>query len=289
MHSNRSPISGECWIGTSGLVLPVPNKAAFPKAFRDQPRLAYYASLFNSLEVNSSFYRTPMGATFEKWAAIVPDRFQFTVKLSRDITHAKDFAYNPADIDIFIKAANHVGGKRGCLLMQFPPGLRRNEGSVVKLQELLRLVWQSDPEHSWKWAVEFRHPSWYEEATFQLLDKCRATLVLQDMPGSAVTAPIVSIASPVSSIAVSSIAVSSIAVSTCASDFIYIRFHGPAGDYRGGYPAGVLRSYAEKIHAWRAQGKDVYVYFNNTIGDAVANARSLMELVSRPHASISRQ
>jgi uncharacterized protein YecE (DUF72 family) len=255
MHSNRSPISGECWIGTSGLVLPVPNKAAFPASFRTRPRLAYYASLFNSLEINSSFYKTPMGATFEKWAVMVPDHFQFTVKLSRDITHAKHFAFTPGDIDLFMKAANQVGGKKGCLLIQFPPGLRRNEGSVAQLRELLQLVWQSDPEHSWKWAVEFRHASWYNDEVYRLLDKCKTGLVLHDMPASAVVVP------------------------CCAADFIYIRFHGPAGDYRGGYSAALLRSYGQKIDAWRAHGKDVYVYFNNTMGDAVANARDLIEIV----------
>jgi uncharacterized protein YecE (DUF72 family) len=258
MHSNPSPISGECWIGTSGLVLPVPNKAAFPAAFRDQPRLLYYAALFNSLEVNSSFYRTPMAATFEKWAAIVPDHFQFTVKLSRDITHAREFGYNPADIDLFLKAANHIGDKKGCLLIQFPPGLRRNDNTICRLEELLKLIWQSDPEHSWKWAVEFRHPSWYNEVVYRLLDKCGASLVLHDMPASAITVP-----APASH-----------------ARFVYIRFHGPLGDYRGGYSPEVLQSYATSIKAWQAQGKDVYVYFNNTIGDAVANARSLMEMVS---------
>ena len=262
MHSNRSPISAECWIGTSGLVLPAPNKAAFPEAFRDQPRLAYYAALFNSLEVNSSFYRTPMAATFEKWAAIVPDHFQFTVKLSRDITHAKEFGYNPADIDLFLKAANRIGDKKGCLLIQFPPGLRRNETTILQLQELLHQVWESDPEHSWKWAVEFRHPSWYNDLVYRLLDKCKASLVLHDMPASAIT-----------------VEASAIAALTSHADFIYIRFHGPLGDYRGGYSSEVLQSYATNIKAWQVQGKDVYVYFNNTIGDAIANARTLMELL----------
>ena len=270
MHSNRSPISGECWIGTSGLVLPVSTKAAFPAAFRDQPRLAYYAALFNSLEVNSSFYRTPMAATFEKWASIVPDHFQFTVKLSRDITHAKDFAYDPKGIDVFIKAANHIGAKKGCLLIQFPPGLRRNETTILQLQELLHQVWESDPEHAWKWAVEFRHPSWYHDVVYRLLDKCGASLVLHDMPASAIAVPpSVFAALP-----------SAISGPTSNPGFIYIRFHGPLGDYRGGYSPEILQSYATSIRAWQAQGKDIYVYFNNTIGDAVANALSLMEMVS---------
>ena len=67
---------GSFYSGTSGLVLPFPNKQSCPPEFHDKPRLAYYASLFNSLEVNSSFYKVPMAATVKKWADGVPDGFK---------------------------------------------------------------------------------------------------------------------------------------------------------------------------------------------------------------------
>ena len=248
--------SGQFWAGTSGLVLPVPNKAAFPEGFRDQPRLTYYASLFNSLEINSSFYKVPMPATFEKWAATVPEDFQFTVKLGRHITHEKDFVFNPIDIDNFMAAANRLGTKKGCLLIQLPPGIHNSKQNTEYLEVLLGRILQSDPTHSWKLAVEFRHSSWYKKGIYHLLDAFWASIVLQDMPASAIATP-------------------------NDNGFIYIRFHGPAGDYKGGYAADYLQAYAKRMNGWLTEGKDVYVYFNNTIGDAVVNLKDLMELINK--------
>ena len=243
--------SGQYWAGTSGLVLPVPNKAAFPESFRDRPRLAYYASLFNSIEINSSFYKVPMPATFEKWAAIVPDNFRFTVKLGRHITHEKGFAFHGKDIDNFMTAANRLGTKKACLLIQLPPSLRYSDQNAAQLKVLLQRVLQSDPSHAWKLAVEFRHSSWYIQPVTQLLDACWTSIVLQDMPASAIATP-------------------------NDNGFVYIRFHGPAGDYKGGYSEDYLQAWSKKIKAWMAEGKDVYVYFNNTIGDAIPNCHTLV-------------
>src|ERR1700750_2709537 len=109
--------------GTSGMVFAEPNKSAFPPAFRDQSRLAYYASLFNSLEVNSSFYKVPLATTVQRWATEVPDDFRFTFKLWREITHVKGFDYRPEDVHRFMQVIAQAGDKKGCLLLQFPPSL----------------------------------------------------------------------------------------------------------------------------------------------------------------------
>ncbi|HEY8898156.1 MAG TPA: DUF72 domain-containing protein, partial [Niastella sp.] len=87
-------MTGSYKAGTSGLVLPVPNKQSFPPEFSDKSRLTYYASLLNSIEINSSFYKVPQPATVRKWADSVPDDFVFTFKLWQEITHVKGFAYN---------------------------------------------------------------------------------------------------------------------------------------------------------------------------------------------------
>jgi uncharacterized protein YecE (DUF72 family) len=245
---------GKFWAGTSGLVLREPNKQAFPEAHKQKSRLSYYATLFNSIEINSSFYRVPMPVTFTKWSHQVPDDFRFTVKLWRDITHARGFAFNPADITAFVKAAANIGRKKGCLLIQFPPGIVWNK--LDQLQRLLEEVRMSDADPAWRLAVEFRHRSWYREETYRLLDTFQATLVLHDMPASIIGTP------------------------TELAPFIYVRFHGIKGDYKGSYTHDHLLEYAGKIRAWLQQGKDVYAYFNNTIGDAVANLETLNALVS---------
>jgi uncharacterized protein YecE (DUF72 family) len=246
--------------GTSGLVLPVPNKRSFPEAYRSASRLTYYASLFNSIEINSSFYKVPMPATFEKWSASVPDDFRFTVKLWRGITHEKGFHFALPDIDRFIQAANRLGGKKGCLLIQLPPSLR--DKMAGQLEKILQRVALSDPEHSWKIAVEFRSRTWYTREVYDLLYQYQASIVLHDMPDSGTMHLPEDTAHLPETI-------------TDRSPFVYMRFHGPRGDYKGGYSNELLYAYSERIRTWLSQGKDVYTYFNNTIGDAIPDLTTL--------------
>lgn len=240
--------------GTSNIVLPVPNKQAFPPGFRDKSRLAYYSSLLNSLEVNSSFYKVPRGATVSKWAGEVPDQFVFTFKLWQEITHIKGFAYKQDAVLHFMEQIDRVGLKKGCLLVQFPPSLTMEK--YGQLESLLETLQGVVPEHGWKIALEFRHPSWYIGEVFELADEYACSVVLHDIPKSA-----------------------NRQLNEKAT-FVYLRFHGPAGDYRGGYSAAFLQQQAQQILQWRQEGKDVYAYFNNTIGDAFKNVTMLNQLVA---------
>jgi uncharacterized protein YecE (DUF72 family) len=237
--------------GTSGLVLREPNKQAFPDEHKQKSRLAYYATLFNTIEINSSFYKPPMPVTFTKWANMVPDDFQFTIKLWRNITHARGFTFSTTDVALFMKAAANLGRKKGCLLIQLPPSVTK--AKMKPLTDLLEEARTTGP--GWKLAVEFRDKSWYNKDTYRLLDEFAAALVLHDMPSSLIRTPLDN------------------------TRFVYIRFHGVRGDYKGGYDLPHLQEYAEHIKTWLKQGKDVYTYFNNTIGDAVANLETLISLV----------
>src|ERR1700744_50802 len=141
--------------GTSGLVLPVPNKQAFPEASRAGSRLAYYSTLFNIIKINSTFYKLPLPATFSRWAEEVQPDFRFTVKLWRGITHVPGLGFLQADVNRCLYAMHHLGEKKGCLLIQLPPGLKAT--AAEKLDSLLDTVCTSDPARTWKVAVEFRH------------------------------------------------------------------------------------------------------------------------------------
>ena len=110
------------YTGLSGLQLPVP-KYLYPAPFENASRLTYYASLFNSIEINSSFYKIPQLATVRKWAGEVPDHFKFTFKLWKGITHNKGLEFSKEDLSAYFKSINSVVEKKGCLLIQFPPGL----------------------------------------------------------------------------------------------------------------------------------------------------------------------
>jgi uncharacterized protein YecE (DUF72 family) len=246
--------SANYFSGTSGLVLPVPNKTHYPPEFRDKTRLYYYASLFNSIEVNSSFYKIPQAGTVAKWATEVPDDFKFTYKLWRGITHEKGLVFNTADVKRFMEAINAAGSKKGCLLIQFPPSAK--VVLMPQLQYLVSCVLEADANRSWQIALELRHASWYNDDLLEFAQRNKLSLVLQDIPASATPLHYYD-----------------------TNDTIYLRFHGPGGKYRGSYPDDVLHEYSSYIHEWQHEGKTVYVYFNNTMGDAVRNLETLNAFV----------
>jgi len=241
-------------IGTSGIVVPGP-KDSFPAEFQHKSRLNYYNSLFNTLEVNSTFQKIPMLSTFEKWALDVTEEFQFTIKLWKEITHVKQLNADPENIDTFFNAANHIGNKKGCLLVQFPGSITSQYSAQIE-QILLRLQ-KSDPAGQWRKATEFRSVTWYSSEIYKLLDKYDASMVLHDMPKS-----------------------KNLELNK-GEKFIYFRFHGPKGDYRGSYSIDFLEEQAEKIRSGLNDGKDVYAYFNNTMGNAFENAMSLKAMVEK--------
>ena len=245
---------GKFYAGTSGLVLPVPNKQFYPEEFKDKSRLTYYASLFNSIEINSSFYKVPLASTVRNWATQVPDDFVFTFKLWRDITHNKGLAYDPDHVKRFMEVINNIGPKKGSLLVQFPPSLKVI--MLPQLEKLLADIAEADPEQTWKVALEFRHSSWYHEDVFELIDHFGFQVVIHDKPGSA----------------------PGMVESDAA--YRYVRFHGPKGDYRGQYEDDFLYEFAENIQDWLAEGKTVFAYFNNTMGEAVKNLSLLNAVVN---------
>ena len=238
--------------GLSGLQLDIP-KYLFPASFENASRLTYYASLFNSIEINSSFYKIPQATTVSKWAASVPAGFKFTFKLWKGITHNKDLNFNEADVAAFFNAINSVQDKKGCLLIQFPPSLKME--SIAQLDQLLSCIKKIDITKNWMVAVEFRNKSWYHENVFNLLNFYNAAIVIQDIPKSAT--PFLN----------------------HKTDFIYIRFHGPSGNYRDSYSSDFLNEYASYVKEWIEEGKAVYVYFNNTMGDAFQNIKTLNALL----------
>ena len=243
----------EFYSGTSGLVLPVPNKEYYPAEFKEGTRLRYYASLFNSIEINTSFYKIPRAQTIAKWAEDVPDDFKFTFKLWQGITHEKGLMFDLVYIDHFMQAIDAAGSHKGCLLIQLPPGAK--VGLMSRLRQLIDHIQRTDPAKSWKLALEFRHPSWYSDELAAFAEDEDLSVVIQDIPASATP------------------------LYFAKAEMVYVRFHGPGGKYQGSYPVDVLQEYSSYIHEWRQAGQTVYAYFNNTIGDAVRNLATLNTMV----------
>ena len=237
--------------GISGVDLPVP-KSRYPEEFQGKSRLHYYASLFNSLEVNSIFYKLPRASTVVNWAASVPDGFRFTFKVSKTITHVKGLKFAIKDVNDFIETVENIGEKKGCLLAQFPPSLKIEK--LDQLQRLLEALGEATYNRDWQLAMEFRDRSWHEREVHELLEEYHAAMVIQDMPKSATPLPV-------------------------GGDLMYLRFHGPEPRYRGDYCDEYLKQYAGYINQWIEEKKTVFAYFNNTAGAAVKNLQTLNSYV----------
>lgn len=242
------------YIGTSGLLLPVPNKQFYPLDFKDKSRLHYYSSLTNSIEINSSFYKIPMQSTVKRWSEDVPANFKFTFKLVREITHFKKLAFDPKMVADFFKSINAIGDKKGCVLVQLPPSVCI--GEFRQLDLLLECIKGNNLDNEWKIAVEFRHSSLYVDEVYELLSFYKFAMVIHHKPTA--FAPI----------------------ALDLADFVYLRFHGPDGDYRGNYEDNLMHEFALYAADWLNYKKEVFVYFNNTMGKPHDNLNTLNRLVN---------
>ncbi|MES2454844.1 MAG: DUF72 domain-containing protein [Bacteroidota bacterium] len=246
--------SAKFYLGTSGLLLPVKNKLFYPEEFKEKSRLCFYGSLMNSIEINSSFYKVPMASTVRKWADEVPEDFRFTFKLFKEITHNKGLAFDPDTLSRFMQVIDAAAEKKGSLLVQFPGSVRMD--NFNQLKRLVAALRDHDPDNNWDIALEFRHVSLYQDEVYGLLEDFGMAMVIQDKP-PAIT-PMLETELP----------------------YVYLRFHGPGGSYRGAYEDDLLYEYAGYIKDWIAEGKTIYTYFNNTMGAAIANLFTLKDLVS---------
>jgi uncharacterized protein YecE (DUF72 family) len=206
----------------------------YPKAVRPKARFEYYATRFDTTEINASFYRLPTEAAVESWADGAPDGFLFAWKVSRYITHAKKLKDCAEPVARVFGRMRPLGDKAGPALIQLPPQLRRND---ERLAGFLRLL--PPGRHT----VEFRHPSWYEPAVFSLLSDFDAALCISDHHHA--PAPWEQTAS-----------------------WIYVRGHGPSGRYVDRYPTATLDDWAARLTAGRRKGCDAYVYFDNDVKSA---------------------
>lgn len=235
--------------GTSGLLLPYRNKSFYPAKWQNKSRLSVYSLLFNSLEVNSSFYKMPRMETVRRWSEETEEGFKFTFKLWRGITHQKELTFEMTDVTKFLNIISAAGDKKGCLLIQLPPSIQF--ASFINLEKLLYCIAANGQSEGWQISVEFRDSSWYRQETLELLQSYKMNLVLHDKDGKGLNR------------------------FDSNMDVIYIHFHGPNGDYRESYEDALLYEYSLYINEYLAKGKTVYTYFNNTIGSAIANLKTL--------------
>jgi uncharacterized protein YecE (DUF72 family) len=148
-------------IGTSGFSYAEWKGSFYPEDMRPDGMLAYYASRMNAVEINNTFYRMPKPELLESWAAQVPPEFRFVLKASQRITHHKRLKDAGEETAYFLKTASVLGERLGPILFQLPPHLKKDAPRLAAFLDLL------PPET--RGAFEFRHESWFDEETFDVL------------------------------------------------------------------------------------------------------------------------
>lgn len=158
--------------GTSGYSYAAWKGRFYPAKLAAGEMLAYYAERFDTVEINSSFYRFPSIETLEAWAAQVPDAFAFAFKAPRRITH--DYRLGrPEDARAFLEHVGKLGPRLAAVLFQLPPAFQRD---LPRLEAVLAQV----PSGT-RAAFEFRHASWNDESVHALLRAHNAALCVADV------------------------------------------------------------------------------------------------------------
>lgn len=220
----------------------------YPEGLPQRRWLAHYASVFDTVEVNATFYRLARPDAVERWVQDTPEGFVFAVKGSRYLTHMKRLLDPGEGLTRFYDSlAPLVSTPRlGPVLWQLPPSFRRDDE---------RLAAWLDALPAGRHAVELRHPSWFAPEVYGILHAAGAALVLGDDPRREAVPHEVT------------------------AEWSFVRLHYGHRGARGNYSETELVDWAARVGDLASAG-DVFVYLNNDWeGFAVANARRLRELL----------
>ena len=144
----------------------------YPEKLPGSEMLRYYAERFTTVEINNTFYRMPAESMLTQWTQQVPDRFAFTLKAPRRITHDSRLRDCEPNVTEFLRRANTLGDKLGVILFQLPPYLKKD---VPRLNDFLALL-PGDKQ----FAFEFRNDTWQDDEIYETLRRRGAILCVTD-------------------------------------------------------------------------------------------------------------
>lgn len=226
-------------VGTSGYSYKEWKGTFYPEDLPEKQMLRYYGERFKTVEINNTFYRMPKASVLEAWAAEVPADFKFVLKASQRITHMQRLKNAGDSVSYLLDVAGILKERLGPLLFQLPPNFQKD---VPRLRDFLGLL----PLNR-RAAFEFRHQSWFDQETFDLLRENRAVLCIAEAENE-LEIPFVSTA-----------------------DWGYLRLRRP--DY--GDPE--LKTWAKRVQ--QQDWKDAYIFFKHEEeGKGPAMAKRFLEL-----------
>jgi uncharacterized protein YecE (DUF72 family) len=243
----RIPRMPRAWIGTSGWVY----QGWREHLYADAPMrrwLEIASRTFDALEINGSFYTQIKPETYERWVRETPDGFRFALKGHRFVSHYKRLRDAEPSILRLRDQAAPLGAKLAAVIWQLPANFHAD---LSRLEGFLRALAVWPIRH----ALELRHRSWFVPAVADRMREAGVAVCMGDAPDFPMWREV-------------------------TSDLVYVRLHGHTRKYHSCYSLPNLRRWADDIHRWLDEGRDVHVYFDNDgEGHAVHNALTLRALV----------
>jgi uncharacterized protein YecE (DUF72 family) len=235
---------GPSRIGCAGWTIHRQYASSFPSL---GSQLERYAQCLTAVEINSSFHRPHRRATYERWAAAVPDGFAFAVKAPHEITHRLRLAGASAALDAFLTQATGLGDKLGPVLLQLPPSLAFDPERVRSFFAALRSCFEGSV------VCEPRHPDWFTARADDLLTEFRISRVAADPPR-----------------------VGTVAEPGGWNGLRYFRLHGSPRLYYSEYRSDQLERFAQQLVPMGSPPTQAWCIFDNTAsGAAIVNALAL--------------
>lgn len=171
--------SSSILLGTSAFTAAGWEGSFYPAGTKPSDYLTYYSKHFDTVEIDSTFYRIPALSTVNGWNAKTPKGFIFAAKVPQTITHEKVLKGCEAEFEQFVKTMDALGDKLGPMLLQFPYFNRKAFKSVGEFLALLRSFLNKVPKN-YKFAVEIRNKAWLDARFADALREHGVALVLQD-------------------------------------------------------------------------------------------------------------
>ncbi len=215
----------------------------YPDNLDKREWLSFYSKKFNTVEINSTFYRFPFDNMFKGWYNKTPENFVFALKANRLITHIRKLKNVERLLDSFYKQAELLKEKHGPILFQFPPSMKKD---TKLLSDFLKKL-----PKKFRNVIEFRHESWHCEEVYTILEKHKTGYCIV----SGLNQPCNIVAT---------------------ANFAYIRWHGPSSAYSSEYSTREMKQWAKKIKELKKECDIIYGYFNNDSNAyAIKNCRQL--------------
>jgi uncharacterized protein YecE (DUF72 family) len=232
-------------VGCAGWSIPKEHTASFPMP---GSHLVRYSQRLTAVEINSSFYRPHRPSTYARWATETPDDFSFSVKFPKEITHDRRLRDAEEPLDRFLDETDALGAKRGPLLVQLPPSLAFDAGTVAAFFSTMRRRYDGLV------ACEPRHASWFAPEGDRLLADRAVARVAAD------PAVVPNAAEPGG-----------------WDGLVYYRLHGSQKIYYSEYSDAYLAELSDRIARSAASAPTWCIFDNTALGAATTDALTVFE------------